>query len=444
MVSIISEPPGPKAKKAIEEDISVMSTVLKKDSPFVAIKGKGCELWDVDGNKYIDLTAGIGVCNTGHCHPKVVSAIQKQAGELIHISSDFYNLRQTEFAKRLIEITPGKFPKKVFLTNSGTESVECALKASRWTKRRPRLMAFIGAFHGRSMGSVSLTNSKVAQRRWLAPMLSEVSHMPYAYCYRCLFNTTPDKCSLDCLNYMRNAFKYYLPPEEIAAVFVEPIQGEGGYIVPPERWMKELKKMAEEYGWVFVADEVQSGFGRSGRMFAIEHFGIEPDMLTLAKAIGSGIPLGACVGREELLAWDVGSHGNTFGGNPIATAAAIATLDIMKEENLVQNAEKVGAFMMRRFGEMKEKHPIIGDLRGKGLMIGLELVKNQKTKEYAKEEAGEFIQLALKRGLVMLSAGYSAIRIAPPLVITQEQADTACTILDGIFTDIEKKFGIKK
>ncbi|MFQ5892426.1 MAG: acetyl ornithine aminotransferase family protein [Candidatus Methanofastidiosia archaeon] len=440
MIEIKVKPPGEKAKKIVLQDKNVMSDSLKKDSPFVAVKGEGIHVWDIDGNKYMDLTAGISVCNVGHCHPKIVEAIKNQSEKLIHISSDFYNPLQVELAKKLSEITPGDYEKKVFLTNSGTESVECALKAARYHSKRPRFISFIGAFHGRSMGSLSLTGSKTVHRKYFSPMLSEVSHMPYAHCYRCLFKQNPEDCSLECIEYMRNAFKTYLPPEEVAAMFLEPIQGEGGYIVPKSEFVKEVSRIALEYGMLLVVDEIQSGFGRSGKMFAIEHFDVEPDVTTLAKSMASGIPIGACVARKELMEWKVGAHGNTFGGNPVASAAALSTIKVIEKEGLVRNSERIGKFILKRVHEMQENHALIGDVRGKGLMIGMEFVKDVKTKEYAKKEASYFVNRALERGLVMLSAGYSAVRLAPPLIIKKEEAETALNIIDEVFGETEKRF----
>jgi len=444
---IVVEPPGPKAREIIEMDKRYLITSTKTtDIGPVGVRGRGAIVEDIDGNRYIDLSAGIAVVNTGHCHPKVVEAIKKQVEELIHFAGqDYYNKLQVELAKRLTEITPGDFDKKVFLCNSGTESVECAIKLA--LRRKPgkyRMVSFIGAFHGRTLGSLSLTGSKPVHRRAYLLSAPLSVHVPYGYCYRCAYKMEYPDCDLWCVHFIEDVcFHSYVPPEEVAAIIAEPIQGEGGYIVPPDGFFQELKKICDRYDILLIIDEVQSGFGRTGRWFAIEHWGVEPDIICLAKGIASGMPLGATVARAELDFKEKGAHSNTYGGNLVACAAALATIDVIEEERLCENAQKVGGFMLKRLKEMAESHPIIGDVRGKGLMIGVELVKDRATKEPAKEANEDLVREGLKRGIILLPCGVSTMRIAPPLVISQELAEKGLEIFEEALAAVEKKHGIK-
>jgi 4-aminobutyrate aminotransferase len=439
-VSIKTKLPGPISKKLIDKDEKFVSRSYTRGHAAVLDRAKGYYIWDVEGNKFIDFHAGIGVCSTGNCHPKVVEAIKTQADKAIHIATaDFYNEPVGKLAEKLAQIAPGKFPKRVFFTNSGTESVEAAFKLARYNKRKPRMIAFIGAFHGRSMGSLSLTCSKLNQRKFFAPLVPEVTHVPYAYCYRCPYNLTYPKCDYACVKFIDEVIlKKVAPAEDVAALFVEAIQGEGGYIVPPPEYHKLLKQMCEKYGILFVADEVQSGMGRTGKMFAIEHWGVVPDVIAVAKALASGLPLGACISSKELMSWDPGSHSTTFGGNPVACSAALATLELL-EGGLVKNAEKMGKFIMKHLEKMMNNHRIIGDIRGKGLMIGIELVKDKKKKTPAPDFAEEVMQECFRNGLMLLTCGPNSVRFIPPLIIDEEVTLEALSIFENAIAKIEKR-----
>jgi len=430
--------PGPKAKQLIEGDKRYMSPSYTRDYPLAVMRGKGATIEDVDGNLFLDFTSGIAVCATGHCHPKVVKAVKEQASKLIHMSgTDFYYRSQRDLAQKLAEITPGRANERVFFTNSGAESVEAAFKLARYNTKRSRMIAFFGAFHGRTMGALSLTGSKVRQRERFEPLVPEVEHVEYGNCYRCPYNLTYPKCNIECIDYIEHTlFKKTIPAEEVAGIIVEPVQGEGGYIVPPDGYHQKLKKLADKYGIVYIVDEVQSGMGRTGKMFAIEHWGVEPDIMCLAKGIASGMPLGAIVARPDIMDWQKGSHASTFGGNPISCAASLATIQLL-EEKLVENSRKVGAFIMKRLKKMKKSHRLIGDVRGLGLMIAVELVKDPETKERAVDEREKILQKCFHKGLILLGCGESAIRLCPPLIITRRDASTALAILDEVLTEVE-------
>ena len=429
---------GEESRKWIERDEKVMAKFIARVSPLVAIEGRGAIVKDVDGKEYIDFSSGIGVVNTGHCHPKVVEAVKRQVEKLIHIAStDFYHPLQVELAEKLVEITPGEFKKRVFFTNSGTESVECAIKITRNYRKRSRIIGFIGGFHGRTMGSLAITSGKSIQRSAFSPVMPEAIHVPYAYCYRCRYKLEYPECDVWCAKYIEEVvFNHLSLPEDVSAILIEPIQGEGGYIVPPKEFLSEIQSISERYSIPLIVDEVQSGFGRTGKMFASEHFGIVGDVLTLAKALASGLPMGACVSREEIMDMPPGTHGNTFGGNPVSAAAALATIEVIEEEKLVDNAAKVGELMISRLREMMEKYEIIGDVRGLGLMIGVELVKDRESKEPAKKEVEEVILNSLKEGLILLPAGISSIRFAPPLVIDEETAENGLEIFERVLAEI--------
>ena len=435
--------PGPEAKAWVEKDTAAISPSYTRSYPFVMAHGKGSEVWDVDGNRFIDFNAGIAVTATGHAHPTVVKAIQEQAEKFIHMSgTDFYYPVQIKLAEKLNALVPIEEETQVFFTNSGAESVEAAFKLARYYTGRPRMLAFIGAFHGRSMGALSLTASKYVQRKGFAPLVPGVTHVPYAYCYRCPFNLEYPSCDIHCVDYIeKTLFRNFVPAEEVAAIFVEPIQGEGGYVVPPPEWHGRLKALMEKYGILYVADEVQTGFGRTGKMFAMEHWGVEPDIVTLAKGIASGMPIGAMVARKSLMTWPPGAHGNTFGGNPVCSAAALATIKLV-EDGFMENAARVGQRMMDHLNEITDDHPSIGDVRGKGLMIGIELVKDKETKEPAPEIRNQVVQRAFEKGLLLLGCGPNTMRFMPALNISQDIADEGLAIFEENLTEVEKEAGL--
>ncbi len=431
--------PGPLAQQVVARSRKAVTPSLPHAYPLVVREASGLCVEDVDGNRFLDCAAGIAVCSTGHCHPRVVEAIREQAGRLIHIcGADFYDPMYIALAERLSRLAPGPSPKKTFLGNSGAEAVEAAFKLARYNTGRPRVITFFGAFHGRTMGAISLTASKSLYRNGFEPLVPGVTHVPYAYCYRCHYNLTYPACNLACVDAIEETwFARTLPPEQVAAIFVEPVQGEGGYIVPPPGWLNKLRALCDKYGILLVADEVQSGIGRTGRMFAAEHWGVEPDILCLAKALASGMPLSAIVAREAVMNWPSGAHGSTFGGNPVCCAAAQATLDVIEEEGLLENANAVGAWMMGALRELAEESRLIGDVRGLGLMIGVELVKDRVTKERAREETEAVVQACFRRGLLLLPCGPNSIRFSPPLIITQAQAEEALSIFADALAEVE-------
>jgi 4-aminobutyrate aminotransferase len=406
--------PGPKAAALIARDARAMSPSFTRSYPFVMDRGEGCWVTDVDGNRFLDFTAGIAVVTTGHAHPKVVAAVEEQARRFLHMSgTDFYYQSEIELAERLeAKILPGT-PAKVFFTNSGAEAIEGAMKLARFATGRPSYIAFIGAFHGRTFGALSLTASKASQRRRFAPLLSSVFHAPFPTAAR---GVTTDET----MRRLEELFATVAPPESVAAVFVEPIQGEGGYLVPPDDFLPRLRELTLKHGILMVADEVQSGMGRTGRLLSIEHWGVEPDIVCLAKGIASGLPLGAFIARAEQMNWPPGSHGSTFGGNPVACAAGLATLDLL-EDGLMENATRVGAVLQDGLREIAATRPHVTDVRGLGLMLALEL----KTPELA----NKLVQSAFERGLLLLTAGTRAVRISPPLVLDAEEAATGLEII---------------
>lgn len=406
--------PGPKAAALIARDSKAMSPSFTRSYPFVMERGEGCWVTDVDGNRFLDFTAGIAVASTGHSHPKVVAAVVEQAQRFLHMSgTDFYYQSEIELAERLeARILPGT-PAKVFFTNSGAEAIEGAMKLARFTTGRPSYIAFIGAFHGRTFGALSLTASKASQRRRFAPLLSSVFHAPFPSASR---GITTDQS----IDRIEELFATVAPPESVAAVFVEPIQGEGGYLVPPSDFLPRLRELTKKHGILLVADEVQSGMGRTGKLLAIEHWGVEPDIVCLAKGIASGLPLGAFIARAEQMSWPPGSHGSTFGGNPVACAAGLATLDLI-EGGLMKNATMVGAVMQDGLREIAMSHPHVTDVRGMGLMLAIELKTPDK--------AAQLVQSAFQKGLLLLTAGTRAVRISPPLVLNPEDAATGLEII---------------
>jgi len=386
---------------------------------------------DPDGNRFLDFAAGIAVVATGHCHPKVVQAIQEQAARLIHMSgTDFYYENMVQLAEKLARLVPGGVPRKVYFGNSGTEAIEAAIKLARYHTGRSQFIAFVGAFHGRTMGSLALTASKSIQKQGFFPMMPGVHHVPYAYCYRCAYGKTPDSCAVECVQTIESdLFRTTLPPEDCAAIFVEAVQGEGGYIVPPKKFFDELRRVADKHGILLIFDEVQSGMGRTGKMFACEHFEAVPDVIALAKGIASGLPLAATIARAEVMNWPPGAHASTFGGNPVAVAASLATIELLEQE-LIDNAAKMGAHLMARLRDLPQRYPNVGDVRGLGLMIGIELVNDQETKERAPLLRDQILQMCFERGLLVLGAGPNSIRLCPPLVITKDQADFAAETIE--------------
>jgi 4-aminobutyrate aminotransferase len=434
--------PGPVAHAIILRDDRVMSTSYTRDYPFVMERGSGVFVEDVDGNVFLDCTAGIAVTTTGHAHPDVVEAVQRQAGRFLHMSgTDFYYEPQVRLGEELAAIAPLPGPHRVFLCNSGTEANEAALKLAKYHTERHAVIAFFGAFHGRTMGSLSVTGSRSHQRRRFGAFVPSVFHAPYADCYRCPLRLTPDSCEAECLDFIEDQLLVHVvAPEEVGAVIVEPIQGEGGYLVPPAVFHERLRHLTEQHGMLLIMDEVQSGMGRTGRMFAIEHTGVEPDIVTMAKGIASGMPLGAVTARSDVMSWAPGAHASTFGGNPVSCAAALATLKLLRT-GLVAHAAAVGAHMMDALEGLMDKHPIIGDVRGRGLMIGLELVRDRVTKERATTERDAIVRECFKRGLLVQGAGRNVLRLSPPLVITSQQADAAVTILDEAIAAVTANAG---
>jgi 4-aminobutyrate aminotransferase len=431
--------PGPNANDIIARDAQFVSPSYTRGYPLVAKRGRGAMIEDVDGNLFLDFAAGIAVVSTGHCHPRVVEAIQKQAAELIHIScTDFYYQGIAELAQRLSDIAPGKEAKKVYFGNSGTEAIEAAIKLARYHTRRDKIIAFHGCFHGRTMGALSLTASKAVQRKGFGALLAGVFHIPYPNSYRCPYgNPSPCTCVESAAYLEREIFKRMVDPEEVAAVFIEPIQGEGGYLPASKEFLLELQRICRKNGILLVCDEVQSGMGRTGKWWACDHAGIEPDILCVAKGIASGMPLSATIARASLMDWKPGAHASTFGGNPVSVAAALATMDLL-ETQYIENARRVGEFMMGRMADWPARHRIVGDVRGKGLMIGVEIVRDQKTKERAGDLREAIVDLAFEKGLLLLGAGENTVRIAPPLVVDEEQAAFAVRTLEDCIGEIEK------
>ncbi|MDX1623671.1 MAG: acetyl ornithine aminotransferase family protein [Gemmatimonadota bacterium] len=416
-------PPGEKARSWIERDERTISPSYTRAYGSVIERGSGTTVWDVDGNAFIDLSAGIAVCASGHCHPDVVAAVREQAGRLIHMSgTDFYYPNQIVLAEKLASLFPGVGEGKVFFGNSGAEAVEAGMKLARYHTGRPRFLAFRGAFHGRTFGALSLTGSKAVQRRGFAPLLPGVSHLTYPDPYR---GGTVEASREE----IETVFRTTVPPEEVAAIVVEPIQGEGGYLVPPDGWFEMLEAVCREHGILLMVDEVQSGMGRTGRMFAIEHTGAKPDLVAIAKGIASGMPLGVLASRADLMDWVPGSHASTFGGNPISCEAALATIRLLEDE-LMANAEELGGYTMERLRELAGRHETIGDVRGRGLMIGVELVSDRESRERAPDLRNEVVQRCFEKGLLILGCGTNTVRWAPPLTIDEKTVDRALEIFD--------------
>jgi len=426
-VHLKTELPGPKARAMIARDAGVSSPSYPRDYPFVMSHGRGTEVWDVDGNRFLDFAAGIAVCSTGHAHPEVVRAVQQAASEFLHISSDYWHERMTALAERLAALAPMREPVMSFLCQSGTESVEAAIKLARYVTKRPRFIGFLGGFHGRTMGSLSFTSSKYTQQSGFAPTMPGVMHVPYPNVYRPLFAGADQGEAV--LAYIRMLFERNLPPQEVAAILVEPIQGEGGYLVPPAGFLAGLRSICDEHGILLIFDEVQCGVGRTGRMFAAEHDSVAPDIMTLAKGLGSGLPIGAMVAKRRIMEqWKRGAHGNTYGGNPLACAAANATLDLVNG-GMAANAAAVGTHFTGRLRELAREFPCIGDVRGRGLMIGIELIETGPDRVPARDLCQKVIERAFHNGLLLLSCGLSTVRFMPPLNVNAAQVDEAVGLL---------------
>ena len=422
---IRTELPGPKARALVERDAQVVSPSYPREYPFAMSHGRGVEVWDVDGNRFLDFAAGIAVCSTGHCHPHVVASIKEAADRFLHISSDYWHEGQVRLAERVASIAPVGEPAMAFFCQSGTESVEAALKLARSVTGRPRFIGFLGGFHGRTMGSLAFTSSKYTQQKGFFATMPGVTHVPYPNPYRPLF--AGDDQGAAVLDYIRMLFERSVPPSEVAAILVEPIQGEGGYVVPPDGFLAGLRALCDEHGILLIFDEVQSGIGRTGRMFASQHWGVAPDIMTLAKGMGSGLPIGAMVASRRLMSqWKRGAHGNTYGGNPITCAAANATIDLV-EAGMMGNAATVGAHFMSSLHHLARDFPCIGEVRGKGLMIGMELVETDRSPARALCDA--VITRAFHNGLLLLSCGASTVRFMPPLDVTREEVDEAMALL---------------
>jgi len=429
--------PGPKAKAIIDRDRAVVSPSYTRGYPLVIDHASGCIVEDVDGNRFLDCAAGIAVNSTGHSHPAVVKAIADQASRFIHMSgTDFYYEPQVRLAEELASIAPFEGGARSFFGNSGAEAIEAAIKLARHATGRPAIIAFLGGFHGRTLGALALTASKTVQRRGFNPFMPAVYHAPYPKTYRCPPGMTAEQWVSYCLDYIdHELFGQLVSPDEVAAIVVEPIQGEGGYVTAPDAFLHGLRDLTRRHGILLVADEVQSGMGRTGRMFAIEHSGVQPDIVAIAKGIASGLPLGVAVARADLMKWPAGAHASTFGGNPVACAAALATIGLLKSE-LMANAATVGAHLKSGLEGLMKKRPIIGDVRGRGLMVGVELVRDRATKERAIEERNAVVSAAFDRGLLVLGAGKNSIRFSPPLVLTREQADMAIAIFDEALSTV--------
>jgi 4-aminobutyrate aminotransferase len=428
---ILTSLPGPRAKALVERDRNVLSPSYTRDYPLVVSRGEGAIIEDVDGNRFLDFNAGIAVVSTGHCHPHVVAAIKNQAERLIHMSgTDFYYENMVELAEKVATIAPGGVARRVYFGNSGTEAIEAAMKLARYHTGRDKFIAFRGAFHGRTLGALSLTGSKVVQRKGFGPLVPGVFHAQFPDPYRCPARITPEDHAVNCVRAIEEElFRTTLPAEEVAAMVVEPVQGEGGYVVPPKVFFEELERLARKHGILLVFDEIQSGMGRTGKMWAADHFTVTPDILTVAKGIASGLPLSAMIARAEVMNWGPGAHASTFGGNPVAVAAALATIQLLERE-LVANAARIGGHIMDRLRSWPAKFRNVGDVRGLGLMIGIELVRDQATKERAPELRDRLVAMAFEHGLLVLGAGRNVLRLCPPLIITRDQADFAVDTLE--------------
>ncbi len=433
--------PGPRAQAILKRDAATISPSYPRDYPFVMSHGKGTEAWDVDGNRYLDFAAGIAVCSTGHCHPAVVKAIQEQAKKFIHISSDFYHENWVELGEKLDEIAPFKEDALCFMTNSGAEAIEAAIKLARYHSRRPRFIGFHGGFHGRTMGALSFTASKAVQRKGFFTALAGITHVPFPNPYRPRLRFDPQTSDYGeaVIEYLENhIFVYECPPEDVAAFLVEPIQGEGGYVIPPDSFFPRLRALCDKYGILLIVDEVQTGMGRTGKWWAIQHWGVEPDMVCTAKGIASGMPLGAMIARKSVMNWPPGAHGNTYGGNPLSCAAALETIRLI-ENSYMANAAEMGAYTLAALQSLAARHPSLGNVRGKGLMIGAEFVKNRETKERAPDIRKAVVHHAFEHGLLLLGCGRNTVRLIPPLNVSKTEIDEGLEIFEHAITLAEKQ-----
>jgi 4-aminobutyrate aminotransferase len=428
---ILTALPGPRATQLIERDAQVLSPSYTRCYPLVVARGEGAMIEDVDGNRFLDFNAGIAVTSTGHCHPKVVEAIEEQSKRLIHMSgTDFYYENMVQLAEKLASVAPGGGSHRVYFGNSGTEATEAAMKLARYHTGRDKFVAFTGSFHGRTMGALSLTGSKVVQRKGFGPLVPGVYHAQFPDPYRRPNGLSAEDHAVSCVRFIEDEmFRTILPAEEVAGIVVEPIQGEGGYLIPPKAFHEELRRLADRHGILLIFDEVQSGMGRTGKMWASQHFGVVPDIFTTAKGIASGLPLSAMIARAEVMNWGPGAHASTFGGNPVAVAAALATIELLESE-LIANAAQVGGHILDRLRHWPQRYRHVGDVRGLGLMIGFELVQDQNSKERAPELRDRIQDMAFERGLLVLGAGRNTIRLCPPLIITRDQADFAIDTLE--------------
>lgn len=431
---IHTELPGPKARALLERDRAVSSPSYPRDYPFVMARGRGVEVWDVDGNRFLDFAAGIAVCSTGHAHPQVVGAIKDAADDFLHISSDYWHERMTQLAEKISALDPLREPVQVLMCQSGTESVEGALKLARYVTGRPRFIGFLGGFHGRSMGSLAFTASKYTQQAGFFPTMPGVTHVPYPNAYRPLLAGADQGQAT--LEYIENVlFQSNVPAQEVAAILIEPIQGEGGYLVPPNGFLQGLRELCDRHGILLIFDEVQSGIGRTGRMFASQHWGVSADIMTLAKGLGSGLPIGLVVARRQhMQKWKRGAHGNTYGGNPLCCAAALATLDLIERE-YAANAASVGAYFMSRLIDLQKRFDCMGDVRGKGLMLGVELVTDRVIRKPAAQLCQRLLTRAFHNGLLLLSCGVSTVRFIPPLMVSRLDVDEAMELIELSLTE---------
>jgi len=432
---IRTELPGPKARALIARDKAVISPSYPRDYPFAMSHGKGVEVWDVDGNRFLDFAAGIAVCATGHSHPQVVDAIKAAADRFLHISSDYWHEHQVRLGERINELNPMAEPVLSFMCQSGTEAVEGALKLARYVSGRSRFIGFLGGFHGRTMGSLSFTSSKYTQQKGFFPGMPGVTHVPYPNNYRPLLAGVDQGAAV--LNYIENVlFQSNVPASEVAGILIEPMQGEGGYLTPPDGFLQGLRELCDRHGILLIFDEVQSGVGRTGKMFASQHWGVKPDIMTLAKGLGSGMPIGLVVAKKTIMEkWQRGAHGNTYGGNPLCCAAALATLDLVEREYCA-NAATVGDYFMAKLRELQTRFDCLGEVRGKGLFIGMELVTDRASKMPAKELCDRLITRAYHNGLLLLSCGVSTVRFMPPLLVTRAQIDEALVMIEASLKEV--------
>ena len=418
-----------------------MSPSYTRAEPIVATEGWGCYVRDIDGNVFLDLTSGMFVLNYGYSHPRLIRAVERQLTKLTHFAgTDFYYEAQVDLAEQLVKLVPGRFSKRVYFGNSGAEAVEAAFKCARWHTRRPRMVAYTGAFHGRTFGAMSLSSVNVLHHRYFHPLVPGVSFMPFPFCYRCRFGQSYPGCDFLCFEFIKERLRHEVPPEEVAAIITEPIMGSSGYIIPPPEYYKMVKELCEEHGWLFIADEIQTGLGRTGKMFAMEHWGVVPDIVCVAKALAGGIaPIGATIASAKVMDWEPGAHASTFGGNLIACAAALEGLKILKEQKLVKRAAELGDLALKRLKELGDESKLVGEVRGKGLMLAVEMVKDKNTKERAIKERDMVVREALNRGLIVFRGGRSMIRIAPPLIISQRELELGLDILEDSLREVERK-----